>query len=325
MTIIKWLSSKFRAILSHEIKSALLEYSEQNRLIIRNELERQYLNIRADSLTKKTIESHDSGISDSKLCQHEVIVSLTTYGRRLKEVYLAIESIMQGSVKPNRIILWLEDSLKKEALPIYLQRQVERGLQVEFCADIRSYKKLIPTLIEYPNSIIITIDDDAIYAPDMLERMLESHKKHPKNIIANRVHTVGIDNNGCLISYVKWNKNVIPDAPSFLNFFTGVGGVLYPPKCLDPEVLNESVFMDICRYADDVWFYAMAVKHGTLIERAETNSYRGDPFIIIESPLEIGLSLENANIIVNDVCRNDVQLKAVFEKYGIYKLIKLRV
>ena len=44
----------------------------------------------------------------------------------------------------------------------------------------------------------------------------------------------------------------------------GYGGVLYPPGAFDEEVFNEKVFMRLCPYADDIWFFAMALKKGTL-------------------------------------------------------------
>lgn len=40
----------------------------------------------------------------------------------------------------------------------------------------------------------------------------------------------------------------------------GYGGVLYPPGAFDEEVFNEKVFMRLCPYADDIWFFAMALK-----------------------------------------------------------------
>ena len=43
----------------------------------------------------------------------------------------------------------------------------------------------------------------------------------------------------------------------------GVGGVLYPPHCLDETVLDRPLFMDICPLADDIWLNAMARKKGT--------------------------------------------------------------
>jgi hypothetical protein len=46
-------------------------------------------------------------------------------------------------------------------------------------------------------------------------------------------------------------------------FPTGVGGVLYPPGSLDPEVMNEGAALATCPSADDVWLYWMAKRAGT--------------------------------------------------------------
>lgn len=93
----------------------------------------------------------------------KVIVSLTTYNKRIYDVYLAIESIMQQTVKPSKIILWLdENEFRPDNIPNSLILQQKRGLEIRFCANIKSYKKLIPTLKNYSNDIIITIDDDVI-------------------------------------------------------------------------------------------------------------------------------------------------------------------
>ncbi|MDR3413234.1 MAG: hypothetical protein P4L87_20160, partial [Formivibrio sp.] len=39
------------------------------------------------------------------------VVSLTTYKKRSKKVYLAIESIADGDVRPSRLILWIDDEV----------------------------------------------------------------------------------------------------------------------------------------------------------------------------------------------------------------------
>jgi hypothetical protein len=44
----------------------------------------------------------------------EAVISLTTYGDRVDSVYLTIESIGAGTVRPRRLILWLD----KEIVPL---------------------------------------------------------------------------------------------------------------------------------------------------------------------------------------------------------------
>lgn len=267
-------------------------------------------------LRDKTLNSRESGICSDRYFEYDVVVSLTTFGRRLNEVYLAIESVMQGSMKPNRIILWIDEKI--ERIPVTLQQQMKRGLEIKRCKDILSYKKLIPSLKECPNDAVITIDDDAIYDFDMLERLIFEHKKDPLPILANRVHRIVLDENNRPVSYLKWNLCSNQLGKSNLNFLTGVGGVLYPPHCFSNEVFNENIFLDICKFADDVWFFSMALLNGVSIKKVETSNENGSNFLTNVGVQDMGLLKENVN---PNSCRNDIQIKSVFDKYDIYKYL----
>lgn len=271
---------------------------------------------KAIRLTEQALHSEFCGITTEKYCKEEIIVSLTSYGKRINDVYLAIESIMQGSLKPNRIFLWLsEEEFSKATLPITLQKQMERGLEIRFCKDIRSFKKLIFALKECPNATIITIDDDAIYNFDFVENLLAAHKRIANCIWANRINEMTYTDNGTLKSYLHWNGTIKTNPINVKNnFFTGVGGVLYPPHSLHKEVFNEDVFMDICPTADDIWFNAMARLNGTEIHKITAHSSIDEVFLVNDKLQSGGLCVKNND--PND-CRNDKQIKAVFEKYGL--------
>ena len=273
-------------------------------------------------IRKMQIDNHllsytELGITEQKYCDHDIIVSLTSYGERVKTVYLAIESIMEQTLKANRIVLWLDDSWKQRGLPISLQRLKKRGLEIYHCNDIRSYKKLVPSLKKFPNDAIITIDDDLIYDINLLENLIVPYLEDPRKIYCCRAHQIVLGEDGKPIPYNKWNIGLSEPQTGWWVFPTGVGGCLYPPHSLDEEVLNESVFMDICPYADDVWFKAMALKKGTLTTRVETINKNGDEFYLNQSVQEKSLFAWN----VRGKALNDVQIKKVFDKYDIYPLL----
>lgn len=56
-----------------------------------------------------------------------------------------------------------------------------------------------------------------------------------------------------------------------LNFLTGGAGTLFPPHSLPNEVLNKEKNMELCPYADDVWFKAIAILNGTPIQNSITS------------------------------------------------------
>ncbi len=269
-------------------------------------------------LVLSTLLNSNKGISSNKLAEYNVVISLTTYGRRLDDVYLTIESLMLGTIKPNRIVLWLEDGLKSHALSSQLKNQIKRGLNIRYTKDIKSYKKLIPSLHAFPDSIIVTVDDDVFYGVDFLKNLLDSYKNAPNFIYANRVHEIILDDQKRPKPYLQWGWEAQEVKASPRYMLTGVGGVLYPPNCFSEEVFNESIFWDICRYGDDIWFYSMGLINGYMVHKAFTEDLAGNDYIDNISPKEKGLNVLNTD---GSVSRNDSQIKSVFDKYGVYTLL----
>ena len=61
------------------------------------------------------------GVADLPLLDEPLVVSLTTFGQRIFDVHLVVESIMQQTVLPNRIILWLDETeFNESSLPLSL-------------------------------------------------------------------------------------------------------------------------------------------------------------------------------------------------------------
>lgn len=313
MGLARYIKNQFRH--DRNVKKAFQDQYEELMLIRQLLVEQRCL-----SLNEKTMNSHEMGITEERLCDHEVVVSLTSYGNRIYDVSLVIESIMQGTVKPNRIVLWLaEEEFKGKALPKALGIQKSRGMQVEYCEDILSYKKLIPSLKMFPDACIVTIDDDLLYPHDFIERLIEAHLNNPNAICAYRLRTIDLGAGGKPASYVNWGyylRNTEVD--SKLLFPTTGGGVIFPPNCFNQEVFNQNAFMALCPYADDVWFYAMGLLNGTQVIPVYTNKPFGN---YVELPSSFIDALYTENTDPNN-CRNDIQIKAVFEKYGLYDKLK---
>lgn len=267
-------------------------------------------------MEQNILHLHESGVTDTQYGDHDIIVSLTTYGKRIYEVAVTIESIMEQTMKANRIILWIDYNFRDKPLPMNLKILQKRGLEIEYCKDIRSYTKLIPSLRKYPDAAIITIDDDLIYNYDVLEHLIVAYQQDPQYIYCHRMHRIILDKKGNILPYFSWEWESKNKTASHLNFPTGVGSVLYPPHCLAPEVTDEKTFLNICKYADDIWFKAMALKVGTKSKLVYSSNPYGNDYLINENVQDIGLININGG---NNL--NDTQLKAVFEKYNLYRLL----
>lgn len=242
----------------------------------------------------------------------ELIVSLTSYGSKLQLLYLTIESLLHQTIKPNRIILWLDETKYNsfDSIPMALHEQEKRGLEIRLCEDVRSYTKLIPTLVNYPDAVVVSVDDDMLYPIDFVERLYRAYQKDPSKIYFYRGHYVLFDKNGEPRPYLDWVKQGAKGCDIY-NFPTGVGGILYPPHCYHEDMTNKELFLQLCPNADDVWFKTMTFLKGTLCEKIDTPHY---DTLFVPIDIDEESSLQRINVVSGG---NDKQIAAVFRHYNI--------
>lgn len=197
----------------------------------------------------------------------QVIVSMTSFPGAIVVAEQAIRSLLAGNVLPDKIVLYVTmaqfadtpfpeglTALAKEN-PIFEIRNFDR--------DIRSYRKLIPALIDFPDAIIVTVDDDVHYHPDMLRQLLYLHAQVPDAILAQRAKHIKYGQ-----PYKKWSKYrwyhflFKRIHRSFLNIQTGVGGVLYPPHSLKADMMDLDLIAKLAPTTDDIWFWAAGAANG---------------------------------------------------------------
>ncbi|MCL2687120.1 MAG: glycosyltransferase [Methanobrevibacter sp.] len=259
------------------------------------------------------IEAYEGyGITKKKRSQ-KLIVSLTSYPDRMYDIHYCLYSLLTQTCKPDGVILWLakeqfpylEENLPKKVLDLK-----NHGLTINWCEDIKSYKKLIYSLQKYPEDIIITADDDVFYPNNWLEQLYENCDG--KNVVCHRAHLMAFKNER-LLPYQSWEKNVQNNHATILNFFTGVGGVLYPPNVFYKDVLNKNLFMKLAPRADDIWFWAMAVMNNRKIKIVK-NGYSEPNSVNIER--ELGFNDDGGLFLSNGPeGGNDKQLASVIDYY----------
>ncbi|WP_458400198.1 glycosyltransferase [Mailhella sp.] len=237
---------------------------------------------------KKEVQTKFPEIFAKMFCEN-CIVSLTSWPGRIDTIHTTIKSLLNQTLKAEKIILWLapEQFPNKEAdLPASLLELSERGLTIDWYHDIRSYKKLIPTLRKYPDAIIVTADDDNIYQPTWLEKLYRNYQKYPEDIQAHRV-TKFFYHNG--FDIVTGGEDYYHE-PSYLNKLVGLGGVLYPPHCFHKDILDEELIKRLAPTNDDQWFWLQAARNGVKVRVVD------DPQIAanyVPGTQEVGLSQIN--------------------------------
>lgn len=242
-----------------------------------------------------------------------VIVSLTTTGGRLtRRVDVAIATIFEQRTPPDGVVLWLDERLADRPLPRSLRPLLRAGLEVRYCEDIGPHTKLIPSLRAFPQSLIVTADDDILYPPTWLGDLLASYEAAPGAVHCHRAHGMRTTPDGRLARYQDWDLGA-PGVvgPDHRLFQTGVGGVLFPPGVLPDEVFDVEAFRRLCPANDDIWFKAMALLAGTPVKKVAPASPRYTEVTGLQSS-----ALYQTNLV-----RNDEQLRATFEAYDLYRLL----
>ena len=251
------------------------------------------------------------GLTDSSI--PEVVISFTTYPARIRTVGQTITTLIKQNYPYKFIVLWLADSQfpnKEKDLPEDIIELIKHGsLVVDWYKDIRSYKKLIPSLKKYGNEILVTVDDDLLYPEDMIERLILAYQKNPNYIHTLRAHGIVLDSLFNFRPYNKWINPLNNSSPSFFNFLTGGAGCLYPPNTLSKRVFDVNKIQKLCPLADDIWFWANAVIKGTKINLVTPTI---GTLKYVPGSQDAGETLWKTNVLKN---QNDKQLDKVIKEY----------
>ena len=241
----------------------------------------------------------------------KILVSLTSYPTRIKTVNQTIETLINQTFKPDKIVLWLAEEEfpnKENDLPeelLNLQRE-NKSFEIGWCEDLKPYKKLIPSLKKYPEYLIITADDDLLYEPNRIGLLYKTHLKYPNDAICHRAHYITFDKN-VINKYSNWIMNSNFHGLSNNVFPTSGAMILYPQNCFYKDILNKELFLKLSYNTDDIWYWAMCVLNGTKTRLARENI---SELYLVEKTQTETLWSDNIN---NG--KNDNNINLMFEHY----------
>src|SRR5690606_18700213 len=243
--------------------------------------------------------------------EEKIIVFLTTFPARIKNIWMVIECLLRQSTLPDKIILYLSREQfpgELNDIPINLKKYCGTGiLNLKFVSeDLRSHKKYFYALQEYPTDLIITLDDDIFYASNIISDLMGLHDEFPGSICSLRAYEV-TKVRGKIDSYPKWKKVEGFRSPTLNLFHTSGGGTLYKKEFFPNDVFDDEVFMKYCRYADDVWLNLMA-------QKKSTKTVKGTYFSNLLPIKSNSFKLSDNNVANNG---NDQQIKEVITYYGM--------
>lgn len=65
---------------------------------------------------------------------------------------------------------------------------------------------MIPALKEFPDDNIVTFDDDILYPPNIIERLIKKHQKYPHAICGCRIRLITTKNG--ILEIMKYRSDV---------------------------------------------------------------------------------------------------------------------
>ena len=199
-----------------------------------------------------------------------IIASMTSYPARIETVHLAIKSLLAQKTLPDLIILWLCRSDfpgGERDLPSSLKDLLWMDVQVRWVDDdLKPHKKYYWALREFPNDLVVTVDDDLIYRNTMIGDLLAAHRRYPQTIVASRTHLITFNRDGSRKKYEDWIYEAphyhprLVGVPSMRLFATTGAGTLFPPHLMPDSTFDKNLIMSLCPTTDDVWLKIMQVR-----------------------------------------------------------------
>jgi len=268
--------------------------------------------INKEFLDNEILNFNKLGVDKNK--QPNIIVSLTSFPERMNDIHYVLYSLLTQDFKPTSVILWLANSQfphREKDIPQKVLSLKENGLEIKWFEDIVSFKKLIPALIEYPNDIIVTADDDIYYPKHWLKELWHTHLKYPNDIISHRARKITLNSNS-INKYSEWELCLGESESSYLNFATNGAGSLIPPNSYDKRIFNYNLAKELCSSTDDVWFWAMSVLNRTKTHVVKNNM----PWLTYVNPAR-DFNILNQKTLwgINEHGVNDKNIKKIIKEF----------
>lgn len=200
----------------------------------------------------------------------DIVVSLTTFPARIKNVWMVIDLLMRQSLRPAEIVLCLyERDFPDRRLPESLDAYLARGLTVLWAdKNLKPHLKYHFTFqreMQGGGRCVVTVDDDLFYAPDTLSRLAAMHARYPDAVCANITKRIIGDD------YSGWQTLKSAEGPSSDKLALGYGAVLYPRTfyASTPSLYDRDLIIRLCLKADDLWLKYMEGKAGVEVVTGE--------------------------------------------------------
>lgn len=207
--------------------------------------------------------------------KERLVVSFTSMPRRIENIPAVVDSIMAQTTVPDKIVLYLhEDDFPKRNLPDAVIGLTDKYKSFEIRWPERNlgvHLKIIPALKDFPNDLIVNIDDDMIYDEEFIQKLVECHLENPGCVCCNFCHGVKYENDAFRVVKVPQYTGV--SNKSVMNRLLSGHGSLYPPHIFDGTCIFDSdAMLAIAKTHDEIWMWGNLFMKG--IETVRVGYYK---------------------------------------------------
>jgi len=186
-----------------------------------------------------------------------ITVTMTSLPNRLHIAQYALKSIELQTLQPDRVVINIDKNQFNKESQVRDQFLISldwEKIDINLTDDIGPHTKLLPVLrTARDNNPIVTIDDDIIYSPWFLERIIRCGDVNRDCVVCGRAREIRRNIFGGYQAYLRWpNLSTYKKDINLLPL--GVGGVLYRRSFFSDETLFNGELVSSAPHADDLTF-----------------------------------------------------------------------
>lgn len=186
-----------------------------------------------------------------------IVVSLTTIPSRIAGILPAVNSLLDQTVLPERIVLTLPERSRREQVGYVVPDALREHPRVSIVSSERDWgpaTKLIPTLLgmaDQPDVPVLAVDDDNVYPRTFIETFERFAAEMPDAALSMRGFRVPPSR--------RWRDcrefpGTSIGTPVGVDVVQGCGGILVRPRFFGPGVSEYADAPPEAFFVDDVWF-----------------------------------------------------------------------
>ena len=185
--------------------------------------------------------------AELKRRQGFLVAGLYSHDVRLQYVHKTIESLLNQSIRPARIVLNIPKGqasmLSEEAKQMVTQGFVEIN---EVAVDFRQHNKYLYTMLKYPGSATLLFADNCIYPEDTISTLWVKYLENPCNVYAGETKIIALDNDSNPMEYEHWGTHgrLYKNYDGYKDQMAlATGGILIPPSTIS-DTFNKKALTD---------------------------------------------------------------------------------